>query len=64
MRMQLTEPAATQASVIPQREAWLFSNEQAKALVAAGLKQALIGRFSDSPPDLEAVNDLATQLED
>ena len=58
-----TEVVVTLASVIPEREAWLFSNEQAKAMVAAGLEQAMTGRFSASPPDLQADAELAAKLD-
>jgi len=58
-----TEVVVTLASVIPEREAWLFRNEQAQALVAAGLEQARAGRFSDSSPDLEADAELSAQLD-
>ncbi len=58
-----TEVLVTLARVIPEREAWLFENQAAKALVATGLQQAEARQFSDSPPDLEADAALADQLE-
>lgn len=59
-----TEILVTLARVMPEREAWLFENHAAKALVAAGLQQAEAGQFSDSPPDLDADAALADQLEE
>lgn len=53
----------TLARVIPQREAWLYENPEAKNRVAAGLQQAQAGKFSDSPPDLDADEVLADELE-
>ncbi len=58
-----TEVVITLASVIPEREAWLFMNQKAKGLVAAGLDQAAAGRFSDSPPSLDADAELAARIE-
>ncbi len=58
-----TELVITLARVVPEREAWLFENQAAKALVAAGLQQAEARQFSDSPPDLEADAALSDQLE-
>jgi len=58
-----TEVVVTLASVIPEREAWLFRNEQAQALVAAGLEQARARRFIDAPPDLEADAELADEID-
>lgn len=48
----------------PDREAWLNENEVAKGLVDEGLRQAKAGRFSDSPPDLDADAPLAEGLAD
>ena len=58
-----TEILFTLARVIPQREAWLYENPEAKKRVSAGLQQAKAGQFSDSPPDLEADAALANELE-
>jgi hypothetical protein len=54
----------TPAVAIPEREAWLYKNEGAMNRVRAGLEQARQGRFSESPPDLDADAALADQLED
>ncbi len=35
--------------VVPEREAWLWENETAKALVDRGLKQARDGELNDGP---------------
>jgi len=58
-----TEVVITLASVIPEREAWLYKNQKAKTLVAVGLEQAAAGRFSDSPPALDADAELAARIE-
>jgi hypothetical protein len=52
------------ARIIPEREAWLYDNKQAKASVLRGLEQAKTGRFSKSPPDLDADQDLADDVMD
>ena len=42
------------AVAIPDREAWLYRNDEAINLVREGLAQAREGRFADSPADLDA----------
>jgi hypothetical protein len=44
--------------VVPDREAWLWENETAKAMVDRGLRQARDGELSDGP-DLAAAFDFA-----
>lgn len=44
--------------VVPEREAWLWENETAKAMVDRGLRQARDGELSDGP-DLAAAFDFA-----
>jgi hypothetical protein len=46
------------------RESWLYKNKAAHAAVTEGLEQASRGEFSDNPPDLEADDALADQLDD
>lgn len=58
-----TEIHVTIARVIPEREAWLYENQVAKGLIMAGLQQAAVDQFSDSPPDLAADTALADELE-
>jgi hypothetical protein len=52
------------AQAIPAREAWLFKNEKALHLVRQGLAEAREGRFSKTPPDLEADARLIAEMED
>ena len=52
------------ARVIPEREAWLYENGRAKQQVLTGIEQAKAGRFSDSPPDIDADADFADEVED
>lgn len=59
-----TEILFTLARVVPEREAWLYENQEAKNRVAAGLQQAKARQFSDSPPDLDADAALADELEE
>ena len=59
-----TEIVVTIARVIPEREAWLHENKVATGLVATGLQQAAAGKFSDSPPDLDADEELADTCEE
>ena len=63
-QVDATEMVVTIARVIPEREAWLHENKVAGELVTTGLQQAAAGKFSDSPPDLEADAELADALED
>ena len=55
---------ATPARVLPEREAWLFSNPVARDRLLKGLEQARAGQFSKNPPDLEEAAKLAEQIED
>jgi hypothetical protein len=45
----------TLAKVVPEREAWLYNNPEALQSVLLGLSQARDGKFSDNPPDIDAV---------
>jgi hypothetical protein len=47
--------------VVPEREAWLWENETAKAMVDRGLKQARDGELNDGP-DLTAAFAFANSL--
>ncbi|MGH2831451.1 MAG: hypothetical protein ACRDK2_01645 [Solirubrobacteraceae bacterium] len=49
--------------VVPEREAWLWENETAKAMVDRGLKQARDGELSNGP-DLAAAFAFAERLLD
>jgi hypothetical protein len=59
-----TEMKLELAAVIPERELWLYRNPEAKTLLEIGLEQAKAGKFSTSPPDLDADQALVDQLED
>jgi hypothetical protein len=52
------------AVTIPEREAWLYENPEALASVRRGLKQAQMGEFSESPPDLSADEKLIAEIDD
>ena len=52
------------ARVIPEREAWLYENPKALALVRRGLDQARKGSVAKRPPDMKKAAKLAGQLED
>lgn len=52
------------ARVIPETEAWLYSNGDALASVRRGLSQAKARTFSRKPPDLSAAQRLAQRLKD
>ncbi len=49
--------------VVPEREAWLWENETAKAMADRGLKQARDGELNDGP-DLAAAFAFADSLPD
>ena len=49
--------------VVPEREAWLWENESANAMVTRGLKQAHDGEIGDGP-DLAAAFSLADSVPD
>ena len=57
-----TEVVITLARIMPEREAWLFKNPKARAMVLKGLKQAKAGELAEAP-DLNADEALARQLE-
>jgi hypothetical protein len=59
-----TEIKLELAAVIPERELWLYKNPETKSLLEIGLEQAKSKQFSSSPPDLDADQMLADQLED
>jgi hypothetical protein len=48
-----TEVKVTLARVIPEREAWLYDNSEAKQAVFAGIQQARDKNFTTAP-DLDA----------
>ncbi|MFH0824820.1 MAG: hypothetical protein V2B18_18870 [Pseudomonadota bacterium] len=52
------------ARVIPEREAWLYQNPEAKESLLKGLRQAKARQFSKSPPDLTADQALVDGIED
>ncbi len=51
------------ARVIPEREAWLYQNPEAKQSVLKGLRQAKARKFSKSPPDLQTDESLVNEIE-
>lgn len=50
------------ARIIPEKEAWLYENEQALTLVRQGLKEAQGLDFSANPPDLHEFFSFAAQI--
>jgi hypothetical protein len=52
------------ARVIPEREAWLYENTEAREAVRRGLRQAQAGKFAKRGPDLAEAAKLADQLDD
>jgi len=53
----------TLARAIPEKEAWLYENEEAISRVRRGLAEARERRFSEVPPDIDADAGLAAELE-
>jgi hypothetical protein len=58
-----TEMRIELARVIPEREAWLYQNAEAKESVLRGLRQAKARKFSKSPPNLAADQSLVDETE-
>lgn len=58
-----TELKLELARVIPEREAWLYQNPEAKESLLRGLRQAKDREFSKSPPDLTADQALVGEIE-
>jgi hypothetical protein len=58
-----TEIAVKLARIVPEREAWLYQNPVALAMVRAGLAQSQAGDAATAP-DLAADAALAKKLED
>lgn len=59
-----TEVKISLARVIPEREMWLWENPQARDHVLLGLEQAARGEFAEEPPDIDADERFAEQLEE
>ena len=59
-----TEIKISLARVIPEREMWLWENPEARETVLSALERLKRGEFAEDPPDLEADEELASQLED
>jgi len=57
-----TSVSVTLARVIPEREAWVYENVDAKASVISGIKQARDRQFTDAP-DMIAAAKLADLIE-
>ena len=62
-KLSETEVVVKLARVIAEREAWLYENAEALAAVRSGLSQARAGDFA-AGPDLDAADELASQLEE
>ncbi len=59
-----TEIKISLARVIPEREMWLWQNPEARDTVLSALERLKRGEFAEDPPDLEADEELVSQLED
>jgi hypothetical protein len=59
-----TEVKISLARVIPEREMWLWENPEARDAVLSALERLKRGEFAENPPDLEADEELVSQLED
>lgn len=54
----------TPAVAIPEREAWLYKNEEALRFVREGLVQARLREFSSTPPDVDADAAFAEEMQE
>ena len=52
------------ARVIPEDEAWLWENEEAMGSVKRGIRQAKQRQFAEAPPNPDADDALAQELDD
>lgn len=52
------------ARVVPEREAWLLDNAEARESIERGLNEAKDGKFAEPPPDLESDLDFCEEIED
>lgn len=59
-----TEVKISLARVIPEREMWLYQNPEAREMVFSAIERLKRGEFAENPPDLEADEELVSQLED
>jgi hypothetical protein len=59
-----TEVKVSLARVIPEREMWLYQNPEAREIVFSALERLKRGEFAENPPDIEADEELASQLGD
>jgi len=59
-----TEVKVSLARVIPEREMWLYQNPEAREMVFSAIERLKRGEFAEDPPDLEADEELVSQLED
>ncbi len=53
-----TEVKIALAPVIPEREMWLYQNPEARKAVFSALERLKRGEFAESPPDLDADEEL------
>ncbi len=54
----------TRVVAIPAQEAWLYQNPKALELVRSGLEEAVTGKISSDPIDLEGDVEFVSQLSD
>jgi len=54
----------TLARAIPEKEAWLYKNEEALSRVRQGLAQARERRFCKTPPDIDGDAAFVAELQD
>jgi hypothetical protein len=59
-----TEVKVSLARVIPEREMWLWQNPEARNTVLSAIGRLQNGEFAENPPDIDADEYLAAQLED
>jgi len=59
-----TEVKISVARVIPEREMWLYQNPEAREMVFSALERLKRREFAENPPDIDADDELVSQLED
>lgn len=59
-----TEVKISLARIIPEKEMWLWQNQEARDTVLSAIDRLKKGEFAEDAPDLDADRDFVSRLED